>query len=117
MMSAVENPVKKSDDKSRILGWQAAGAIFIISLGSALHFLFSWLGGWTPVALLAAVNESVWEHLKLVFWPGLIFSLISFPFLKKRTGNFWPAEIAGLLSMPAAILVFFYAYKIVFHSH
>jgi len=106
-------------DKSRsqILGWQTAGTVFIVCLGSMLHFLFSWSGGWRPVALIAAVNESVWEHLKLVFWPGLIFLLLSFPFLKKKTGNFWAPGTAGLLMMPLTIVVLFYGYKIIFHTH
>lgn len=103
--------------RSRILGWQAAGTVFIVCLGSMLHFLFAWSGGWTPAALIAAVNESVWEHLKLVFWPGLIFLLLSFPFLKKKTGNFWTAGTTGLLTMPLTIAVLFYGYKTIFHTH
>lgn len=43
-----------------ILCWEIIGAIFIIFAGSALHFVFGWVGGWRPVALIAAVNESVW---------------------------------------------------------
>ena len=42
--------------------------------GSGLHFLYTLLP--CPVtALIAPVNESLWEHLKLLFWPGLIASL------------------------------------------
>ena len=38
--------------------------------GSLLHFLYTW---WpNPVtALLSPINESLWEHVKLVFWPYL----------------------------------------------
>jgi hypothetical protein len=117
MMSAVGNPVKEANGRARILGWQTAGAVFIIGLGSTLHFLFAWSGGWRPVALIAAVNESVWEHLKLVYWPGLIFLLLSFPFLKKKTRNFWAAGTAGLLTMPLTIVVLFYGHKIIFRTH
>ena len=43
--------------------------------GSGLHFLYTLLP--CPVtALIAPVNESLWEHLKLLFWPGLIASLV-----------------------------------------
>lgn len=48
----------------------------MILLGSAMHFAFSWLGELTPVALVAAVNESIWEHLKLAFWPGVFWACI-----------------------------------------
>jgi hypothetical protein len=59
-----------------IIRWEIAGAIFIIIVGSALHFVFRWTGDWRPVALIAAVNESIWEHLKLAFWPGLFWTLL-----------------------------------------
>ena len=59
-----------------ILRWEIAGTIFIIAVGSALHFVFGWTGGWRPVAVIAAVNESIWEHLKLAFWPGLFWALL-----------------------------------------
>ena len=59
-----------------ILRWEIAGTIFIIVVGSALHFVFGWTGGWRPVAVIAAVNESIWEHLKLAFWPGLFWAFL-----------------------------------------
>ena len=59
-----------------ILRWEITGAIFMILAGSALHFVFGWTGGWRPVALIAAVNESIWEHLKLAFWSGLFWTLL-----------------------------------------
>ena len=38
--------------------------------GTALHFAYDWC--LSPlVGLFAPVNESVWEHLKLLFWPFL----------------------------------------------
>jgi hypothetical protein len=58
-----------------ILRWELTGAVFIIVVGSALHFLYNWSGAWPPLALVAAVNESIWEHLKLAFWPGFIWAL------------------------------------------
>jgi hypothetical protein len=106
-----------AQDKATFFHWELAGAISIFLSGGLLHFLFEWSGGWAPVALIAAVNESVWEHLKMVFWPGLIFALVSYPFLRGRSENFWTAKIAGLLSMPLVILALFYAYKLVFKTH
>ena len=68
-----------SDVKARtrdIIRWELIGAVFIVLAGSALHFVFAWTGGWRPVALVAAVNESIWEHLKLAFWPGFFWALL-----------------------------------------
>jgi hypothetical protein len=59
-----------------ILHWELAGAVLMALAGSALHFVFAWTGNWPAAALIAAVNESIWEHLKLAFWPGLAWALI-----------------------------------------
>jgi hypothetical protein len=64
------------------------GIIFIIVLGSNLHFTFEWSGSQAVVGVFSAVNESVWEHLKLGFWPAVVFALIEFKYLKKLTNNF-----------------------------
>jgi hypothetical protein len=48
----------------------------MVFLGSVMHFAFAWIGYWTPFALVAAVNESIWEHLKLAFWPGVLWALL-----------------------------------------
>ena len=42
-----------------------------ILLGTALHFLFALLPN-PATALIAPINESLWEHGKLVFWPYLL---------------------------------------------
>ena len=56
------------------------------------------------------VNESVWEHTKLCFWPALIWALVEYPFIGKRTAGFWAAKAAGLLTMVGLMAVLFYGY-------
>jgi hypothetical protein len=41
-----------------------------------LHFAFGWSGRWLPLALVAPVNESVWEHLKMAYWPLCELTLV-----------------------------------------
>lgn len=42
--------------------------------GTGLHFLYEWLPN--PVtALLSPINESLWEHIKLIYWPYLAAAL------------------------------------------
>lgn len=49
-------------------------ALAAILAGTALHFLYSWCpNGLT--ALFSPVNESLWEHVKLIFWPYLLAAL------------------------------------------
>ena len=98
-------------NKARIFAWEIRGAIIISLLGSFLHFVFAILGEWPPAALIAAVNESVWEHLKLAFWPALIYALIEWPFLRGKIKNFWTAKSFGISTMPVIITAVFYGYK------
>lgn len=50
------------------------GIIFVSILGSLFHFVYSWSGNNTIVGLFAPINESTWEHMKLVFFPMLLYS-------------------------------------------
>lgn len=96
--------------RKSIFVWESAGIFFIIILGSFLHFAFELSGNWKPLALIAAVNESVWEHLKLAFWPGFFYSLFELGRIRKSTNNFIAAKTASLYTMPIAIVVLFYSY-------
>lgn len=94
----------------KLLLWEIIGIAVIILAGSALHFVFEWTGRFTPVALIAAVNESTWEHLKLAFWPMLIFALIEYRYVRALAPNFWPAKTVALWLTPILIVAFFYGY-------
>ena len=52
--------------------------------GTLLHFLFEWLDGALWIAPFSAVNESTWEHMKLLFWPSFIYAIIQSRFFLKR---------------------------------
>lgn len=49
------------------------GIGFVLVLGTLSHFFFDWSGENRLVGIFAAVNESTWEHLKLLFFPALLF--------------------------------------------
>ena len=86
------------------------GIAVISSLGSLLHFAFEWSGELWPIGVFAAVNESVFEHLKLTYWPALFYAAVEYSPLKKSVNNFIIAKTAGLYVMPAAIMGIFYSY-------
>ena len=98
------------DERRRILFYESAGIVFIIVLGSILHFTFEWSGHQAIVGVFSAVNESVWEHLKLGFWPAIVFALIEFKYLKKATNNFLFGKTVGIYLIPVIITVLFYSY-------
>jgi hypothetical protein len=103
--------------KEKVFAWEIGGALIITFAGSLLHFVFSLLKEWPPIALIAAVNESVWEHLKLAFWPAVIYALIEWPFFRRTIKDFWIAKIYGIFAMPVIIASFFYGYKTLIGHH
>lgn len=50
------------------------GFLFVSITGTLSHFLYQWTGENILVGLFAPVNEAVWEHIKLLFFPMLLFS-------------------------------------------
>ena len=93
-----------------ILRWEIGGIFFIVVLGSVLHFAFEWSGSWTPLGAIAAVNESIWEHLKLGFWPALLYAALEYGRFGKSANNFLFAKTAGIYLIPVTIVVLYYAY-------
>lgn len=92
----------------KVLAWELVGILFIVFVGSFFHFLFELSGYLKVVALIAAVNESVWEHLKLGVFPAAIYALIEYKFLKKP--NFVTAKAVSIYVIPIAIVGLFYLY-------
>ena len=75
--------------KQSISYWQVAGFLFTSILGTFLHFLFDLSGQSVIAAIFSAVNESIWEHMKLIYYPMLLFALIEFQFWGKDHKQFW----------------------------
>jgi hypothetical protein len=96
--------------KKKILRWELGGIVFIVVVGSVLHFVFEWSGGAIPVAPFAAVNESVWEHLKLGFWPALVYAVLEYFRFGKSANNFPFAKTLGIYLIPITIVVLYYLY-------
>lgn len=83
-------------------------SVISIILGTMLHFTYQWSNGNLFVASFSAVNESVWEHLKLIFFPMLILSIIEYFFVKKITHNYIEAKTIGIfLAICFTVVVFF----------
>ncbi len=88
--------------------WQLTGIVFTVALGVLLHFTYDWSGQNYYISLFSAVNESTWEHLKLIFFPMLIFMLIEYVFYGSAQDNFIPARVYGILSGMLSIVVLYY---------
>ena len=60
-----------------------AGILFVSSAGCLMHFVYEWSGQNFVLGLFAPVSESTWEHMKLAYFPMLLFFLVEYIFLYK----------------------------------
>lgn len=96
--------------KKSVPTWQIAGFIFTGILGTFLHFLLDISGGNALAALFSAVNESIWEHMKLLFYPMFLFALIEYKVWGKKLREFWCVKLKGILLGLLLIPVIYYTY-------
>ena len=78
--------------------------------GTLLHFLYNWLGKALWIAPFSGVNESTWEHMKLLFWPMFLFAVVQ-SFFFRDCDNFWCMKLRGILLGLVMIPVLFYTYN------
>lgn len=90
--------------------WQLMGFAVTSFGGTILHFLYEWLGEAPWVAPFSGVNESTWEHMKLLFWPMLIFAAVQSLFFRDRK-DFWCIKLRGILLGITLIPMIFYTYN------
>ncbi len=90
--------------------WQISGFVFTGVVGVLLHFLYEWTNGNLIVAPFSAVNESIWEHMKLLFFPMFVFSLVEYRKFGKDYDNFWCVKLVGTLAGLALIPLIYYFY-------
>ncbi|HYE82179.1 MAG TPA: DUF6512 family protein [Clostridia bacterium] len=90
--------------------WHIAGAIFTLVIGTLLHFTYEWSNENTLVGIFSAVNESTWEHLKLLFTPVLLFAAVEYCSYGKYIPNFVPVKALSILLGMSTIVISFYTY-------
>ena len=105
---------KKKIERRKMLIWEMYGILFIFLAGSLLHFTFELSGGWKPLAIISAVNESVWEHLKIGFWPAFIWAFIEYFVFGRKVRNFFFSKGISFFTIPVVIVALFYGYTWIF---
>lgn len=91
--------------------YMITGAIFVSVLGTLLHFVYKWSGNNVFIGLFTPINESIWEHTKLLFFPMLMFSLCLTGKVKAQYPCIDAALISGALAGAASVIALFYTYS------
>lgn len=86
------------------------GIVFVLVAGTLSHFLYEWSGNCFAIGLFTPVNESVWEHMKLVFFPTLLYSFLLVSKFSKEYPCIPSACCFGILLGTCLVPVLFYIY-------
>lgn len=107
-----ENAIRGLEPAQRrtLLYWEVGAFVWIMLAGSVFHFIYELSDFNSIVALFGSVNESTWEHLKLFFWPGLVFALVQHAFVKDFANNYWWGKALALAVTPLGVIFSFYFY-------
>jgi hypothetical protein len=82
--------------------------VVVVAAGSLLHFTYEWSGENALVGLVTPVNESVWEHTKLVVVPLVVVGVVGFV-RTRRVGELW-GTLAGAVVGALLLPLVFYGY-------
>ena len=105
--------IKKAFDKvksNKLIKVELIVILFCLILGTLLHFTYEWSGENLFIGSFSAVNESVWEHLKLLVFPMAIVSVIGVFAIKKYSKNYWLSQVFGIITAMLFVVIFFYTY-------
>lgn len=95
---------------NKLKRYTIAGVIFVIIAGTLSHFVYEWSGRNFILGFAFPVSESTWEHMKLCFFPMLIYSL----FMGKRLKDNYPCVTSSLLS---GILIGTFLIPVIFYTY
>ena len=103
--------------QKKLFRYTLSGILFTSILGTLSHFIFEWSGNNLYAGLFTPVNESIWEHMKLVFFPMFLY----FVFERLMTEHYPPAlscaNALALLAGTFLIPVTFYTYTGILGFH
>lgn len=94
----------------KLLKYEIIGFVFVSILGTLCHFLYEWSGSSIIVGLFCSINESSWEHLKLIFFPYLLWTIVEYLALNKSK-SILPSKLIGVVAGCVAIISLFYTYS------
>ena len=86
----------------------AAGVAIVIA-GTLLHFVYGWSGQNALAGLVSPVNESVWEHTKLLVFPVVAVGTVEAVLLHDLRRVAWATLVEAILGA-LAIVAIFYSY-------
>lgn len=88
-------------------------APFLFVLGSLLHFAYDFSKQNKLIGVFTPVNESIFEHSKLLLYPLILFWGIGYIFMKDKVNldNYFLAMLISIVVSIITMISFYYTYK------
>lgn len=96
--------------RQSMAGRKLIGFLFVSVTGTLLHFLYDFSGKSLAAALISAVNESIWEHMKLIFYPMVLYTLWENRRFQEDRAAARFSGLCGILMALIMIPVLYYTY-------
>lgn len=93
------------------------GILFVSVTGTLAHFVYDWSGQNSLLGFFVPINESIWEHIKLLFFPMLLFTAYAAYRRDKQYPGLSTALMWGILSGCLLIPTLYYTYTGAFGFH
>ncbi|QAA30215.1 DUF6512 family protein [Clostridium manihotivorum] len=100
--------------KNEVFIWELTGIPLLILLGLSLSFTYKSSNRNFIIGLFSVINTSLWEQLKISFFPIIFYSLIEKAFLATNSDNFFIAKATSFIFMSTflSLSYFFLDFKI-----
>lgn len=89
---------------------EAVGAVAIYAAAVVLHYVYALSGGGTLAAIFGAVNESVWEHVKIFTVSYCGWAILQLLWLRVPFRRYVAAKVCGLYLLAGGMIGFSYLY-------
>lgn len=103
--------MKGIEARKNLFWWSVGGVLTVAILGTILHFLYDWTGGSAVVKPFSAIDESTFQHMKILCFPMTIFGLVQWFFFRKEYKCYFVIKLIGILVGLTLIPVLFYTYN------
>jgi hypothetical protein len=105
------------NNKISLLKFEFISTIFILIFGFLSHYLYDIFNQSIFIGIFSPINESVWEHQKLVFWPMTFFMVAEFIFYGRHKEGFVPIKVNSILLAMFINISLFYLYSGILGRH
>ncbi|OJU11289.1 MAG: hypothetical protein BGN88_15020 [Clostridiales bacterium 43-6] len=103
--------------EKRLFKWDIIFYFLAIPLMFLQHFLYDITGKADLAAIIGAANESIWEHMKIIFLPFLLASVCIYFIVKPDLKRFLVATTGGLITVIVSMITLYYTYTGIIGHH